>query len=220
VALWRLYHAGVLDPEYADVHPLMLVALTPAGIHMSHPLKSLDDLGGAKLIVASKVNADAIALLGGSPLSIPLDQMYESIQRKLADGAAVAWTSFNPFKIAEVTNYHVDTRLGTSVGMIFMSRKTYEALSPVARKVLDAHSGETQSRAFGAWWDAERKSGKDVTMARNDGRVLVEPTPAQTAAWREKLKPLEADWVSRTPDGGKMLQAYRAQLAQVQGDGD
>ena len=32
----------------------MIIALTPSGIHMSHPLKSLDNLGGAKLVVASK----------------------------------------------------------------------------------------------------------------------------------------------------------------------
>ena len=73
-ALWRLYQSGLLDAEYDTIHPLMLVAMTASGIHMSHPLKSVDSLGGAKLIVASKVNADAITLLGGSPLSIPFSR--------------------------------------------------------------------------------------------------------------------------------------------------
>ena len=124
-ALWRLYKAGVLGNEFADLHPLMIIALTPSGIHMSHPLKSLDNLGGAKLVIASKVNADAITLLGGSPLSIPLSDMYEAIQRGTADGAAVAWTSFDPFHLAEVTNYHVDSRLGTSTAMMFMTKATW-----------------------------------------------------------------------------------------------
>lgn len=215
-ALWRLYATGLLDAEYADIHPLVLVALTPAGLHLSHPLKSLDNLGGTKLIVASKVNGDAIALLGGTPLSIPLNEMYELIQRGIADGAAVAWTSFNPFKLAEVTAYHVEARLGTSVGMIFMTKKTYEALSPQARKILDAHSGEAESRAFGSFWDGERKNGKDVTLARGDKRVVVELTPQQTEAWRQKLAPLNEGWVKVTPDGAKILDAYRAQLAKLQ----
>ena len=215
-ALWRLYKSGLLDAEYADIHPLVLVALTPAGLHMAHPLKSLDTLGGAKLIVASKVNGDAISLLGGTPLSIPLNEMYESIQRGVADGAAVAWTSFNPFKLAEVTSYHVEARLGTSVGMIFMTKKMYDGLSPAAKKALDAHTGEAESRAFGAFWDAERKNGKDVTLARGDKRIVVDLTPQQTEAWRDKLKPLNADWTKSAPDGAKILDAYKAQLEKLQ----
>ena len=184
-ALWRLYRAGMLGNEFADIHPLMIIALTPSGIHMSHPLKSLDNLGGAKLVVASKVNADAITLLGGAPLSIPLSEMYEAIQRGTADGAAVAWTSFDPFKLAEVTSYHVDTRLGTSTAMMFMTKATWDSLSPEAQKVLDKHSGEAVSRAFGAWWDGERKAGKDNTIARGDKRTIVDLTPEQTAAWQK-----------------------------------
>lgn len=218
-ALWRMYKAGILDAEYDTIHPLLLVALTPAGIHLAHPLKSLDSLSGAKLIVASKVNADAINLLGGSPLSIPLFEMYAAIQRGTAEGAAVSWTSFNPFKLAEVTSYHVDTRLGTSVAMIFMSKKKYGTLAPDVKKILDAHSGEAASRSFGAWWDQERKDGKEQTIARHDKRTIIELTDAQTATWREKMKPLEAAWVARTPDGTKIIAAYRAELAKLQAGG-
>lgn len=215
-ALWRLYKAGVLGNEFAGLHPLMIIALTPSGIHMSHPLKSLDNLGGAKLVIASKVNADAITLLGGSPLSIPLSDMYEAIQRGTADGAAVAWTSFDPFKLAEVTNYHVDTRLGTSSAMMFMTEATWDSLSPQAQQAIDKHAGEMESRAFGAWWDGERKAGKDNTMARGDKRTLVELTPEQTAAWQKKLEPLNENWAKNTPDGEKVLAAYRAELAKIE----
>jgi TRAP-type transport system periplasmic protein len=215
-ALWRLYQNGTLGNEFADLHPLMIIALTPSGIHMSHPLKSLDNLGGAKLVIASKVNADAITLLGGAPLSIPLSEMYEAIQRGTADGAAVAWTSFDPFKLAEVTRYHVDTRLGTSSAMMFMTKATWDSLSPEAQKVLDKHSGEAVSRAFGAWWDGERKAGKDNTIARGDKRTIVELTPEQTAAWQKKLEPINENWAKATPDGAKVLAAFKAEIAKLE----
>jgi TRAP-type C4-dicarboxylate transport system substrate-binding protein len=215
-ALWRLYQAGTLGNEFADIHPLMIIALTPSGIHMSHALKSLDNLGGAKLVVASKVNADAITLLGGAPLSIPLSEMYEAIQRGTADGAAVAWTSFDPFKLAEVTSYHVDTRLGTSTAMMFMTKATWDSLSPEGQKVLDKHSGEAVSRAFGAWWDGERKAGKDNTIARGDKRTIVDLTPEQTAAWQKKLEPLNDNWAKNTPDGAKVLAAFKAEVAKIE----
>jgi TRAP-type C4-dicarboxylate transport system substrate-binding protein len=215
-ALWRLYKAGTLGNEFADLHPLMIIALTPSGIHMSHPLKSLDNLGGAKLVIASKVNADAITLLGGAPLSIPLSEMYEAIQRGTADGAAVAWTSFDPFKLAEVTSYHVDTRLGTSSAMMFMTKATWDSLSPEAQKAIDKHSGEMESRAFGAWWDGERKAGKDNTIARGDKRTIVELTHEQTAAWQKKLEPINENWAKNTPDGAKVLAAFKAEVAKIE----
>jgi TRAP-type transport system periplasmic protein len=218
VAFWRLYRTGLIDADFAGIHPLILVALTPAGVHLSHPLKSLDTLAGSKLIIYSKINGQAIELLGGAPLSIPQNEMYEAIQRGVADGAAVSWTSFNPFKLAEVTTYHVEARLGTSVGMVFMTEKTYDALSPAARQIIDAHSGEAASRAFGAFWDAERKEGKETTLARGDKRTVVDLTAQQTEAWRQKLAPLEASWAQSVPDGGKILAAYRAELAKLEGE--
>ncbi|HWE75352.1 MAG TPA: TRAP transporter substrate-binding protein [Stellaceae bacterium] len=215
-AIWRLYKQGLIAGEYEDLHPLMLIALTPAGIHMSHPLKSLDTLAGAKLVVSSKVNADSASLLGGTPLSIPLSEMYAAIQRGTADGTIAAWTSFDPFHLAEVTNYHVDARLGTSAAMMFMTKATYDVLSPVAKKAIDAHSGEMESRAFGAWWDGERKAGRENTVARGDKRTIVDLTPEQTAAWQKKLEPLTENWVRNTPDGEKVLAAYRAELAKIE----
>ena len=110
--------------------------------------------------------------------------MYAAIQRGTAEAAAVSWTSFNPSMLAEVSSYHIDTRLGTSVAMIFMSKKKYGTFAPDVKKILDAHSGEAASRSFGAWWDQERKDGKEQTIARHDKRTIVELTDAQTAAWR------------------------------------
>lgn len=215
-AMWRLYKQGLIAGEYTGLHPLMLIALTPAGIHMSHPLKSLNSLDGAKLVVSSKVNADTATLLGGTPLSIPLSDMYAAIQRGTADGTVAAWTSFDPFKLAEVTNYHIDARLGTSSAMMFMTQASYDALSPEAKKAIDAHSGEMESRAFGAWWDGERKAGRENTVARGDKRTIIDLTPEQTAAWQKKLAPLVDNWVKDTPDGAKVLAAYRAELANIE----
>jgi hypothetical protein len=87
------------------------------------------------------------------------------------------------------------------------------------KKVLDADAGEAASRAFGAWWDQERKDGKDQTIARGDKRTIVQLTDAQTAVWRDKMKLLEAAWVARTPDGEKVIAAYRTELATMQAGG-
>jgi len=214
-AFWRLYKTGLLDAEYDEIVPIMLVALTPAGVHTSKPLKSLTDLTGTKLIVASKITGQAVAHMGGTPLSIPLNDMYEALQRGTADGAAVAWTSFQPFKLAEVTFYHVEASLGTSVGMVFMSKKKYQAMPAAARKVLDAFSGEAESRRFGAFWDRVRDEGRKLALASPHKRTIVNLTPADSALWRKKTEPVVDEWAKTTPNGQKILATYRKLLADV-----
>jgi TRAP-type transport system periplasmic protein len=214
VAMARLYRDGVFAAEYDEVVPLVLVQIAHAGVQTVKPLKSLDDLGGAKLIVTSRTHADVVARLGGTPLSIPLTDMYEAIQRGTVDGAAVGWTAFQPFKLAEVTNYHVDAELGASMGMVFMARKKYDALPAEARRIIDANSGEAESRRFGQFWDRNANEVRAEVKAMS-GHTVVAPSAAQVEGWRGKTAPVIDAWVKATPDGEKILGAFRTTLAKV-----
>jgi hypothetical protein len=73
-----------------------------------------------------------------------------------------------------------------------------------------------ESRAFGAWWDGERKAGKNNTIARGDKRTIVELTPEQTADWQKKLEPINENWAKNTPDGAKVLAAFKAEVAKIE----
>src|SRR5262245_19278149 len=177
VAFWRVYKKGLLDAEYSDIHPLLLSYLTQAGLHMRKPAKTLDNLEGLKLVASGWATGQAITKMGGAPLTIPLNEMYEAISRGTADGATVSWTSFNPFKLAEVTSYHVEAALGTAPAFVYMAKKKFDSFPADVRAVLDRHTGEAESRAFGAWWDGEKKAGRADVIARNDpGRQIVQLT--------------------------------------------
>ena len=175
VAFWRLYQSGALGPEYAEIVPLMLVVFPQSGIHLVHPVASLADLHGLKLIALGKVQADAVTTLGGAPLSIGITDMYTALQRGTADGAVASWTTFDPFRLGDVTRYHLETRLGTSTGMIFMAKKKFDALPSAAQKVLRDNSGEAASRAFGAYLDGDAARVRDNVKA--GGQTVARPMP-------------------------------------------
>jgi TRAP-type C4-dicarboxylate transport system substrate-binding protein len=90
--------------------------------------------------------------LGGLPLAMPIIDIYEAVQRGTADGTTIQWTAFQPFKLAEVTSYHVDVFLGSQPSMVLMAKKNYQALPAQARKLIDDNSGEKQTRVFGQFW--------------------------------------------------------------------
>jgi TRAP-type transport system periplasmic protein len=211
VAFWRLYQSGALGPEYAEIVPLMLVVFPQSGIHLVHPVASLADLHGLKLIALGKVQADAVTTLGGAPLSIGITAMYTALQRGTADGAVASWTTFDPFRLGDVTRYHLETRLGTSTGMIFMAKKKFDALPSAAQKVLRDNSGEAASRAFGAYLDGDAARVRDNVKA--GGQTVAAPDAAHETQWREKLDPVDASYINSVPNGPAILASYRQRLA-------
>ncbi len=213
VAFWRLYKSGALASEYDQVVPIMLVTLPPAAFHFAKPLKSPDTLAGKKLIVPTKVAGDALTALGGSPLSLPLTDMYPAIQRGTADGTMIAWVAFNPWKLAEVTSYQVDIAFGGAAGMIFMSKAKYNALSPAARKIIDDNSGEGPSRAFGKAMADENEVQRQAVKAMPK-QTFVVLTPVQIASWKKKIEPTIDQW-TKQKNGDVVLAQFRRELANI-----
>jgi TRAP-type C4-dicarboxylate transport system substrate-binding protein len=215
VALWRLYKTGLLASEYSEVVPFSFVAFPHNGVHTAKPLKSPDDITGLKLIVASKLAGQAVARLGGTPITLPLLQTYESLQRGTVDGVVTAWTAMPTQKLDEVTTYHVDVELGGSTGFVFIGKKRYDALPEAARKVLDDNTGEGQTRIFGRFWDSEQEKGRAFIERQGSKHTIKTLTPEQEARWRRLVEPVSEEWAKSTPNGEKLLSAYRQLVADV-----
>lgn len=212
VAFWRLYQSGTLDAEYGDIVPLMLIAFPQSGIHLTHTVNSLDDLRGLKLIALGKIQSQVVTALGGAPLSVPATEMYEALQRGTADGAVASWSTFDPFRLGDVTKYHVETQFGTSTAMIFMAKKRFDALPAAAQKVLRDNSGEALSRSFGAYFDSDAARVRDGVRSAS-GQVLTAPSTERSAQWEKSVAPIDAAYVASVPNGQAILDQYRQLLA-------
>jgi TRAP-type C4-dicarboxylate transport system substrate-binding protein len=215
VAFWRLYKSGALDSEYNDTVPLFFGILPPQALHLTKPPKSFDDWSGLRVAVATKNGGEIVTRLGGAPQSIQLIDLYAALQRGGADGVMINWPAFPPFKLNEVTRYHLQAPFGGSATMIFMAKKKWDALPEAARKILAANAGEAESRRFGAFWDSASNGGRGMTQAMGDKQKIVTVTAEQSAALKQKLAPMTAAWVKATPGGDKVLAAFQADLAAV-----
>lgn len=215
VAFYRLYKTGLLDREYADVVPLWLYVYPQNGLHFAKPPKTLANLGGLKVQAINKVNAQIATLLGAAPITLNIGEAYMALQRGTIDATIVPWPAFQPFKLDEVTAYHVEAPLGSGPGMMFMAKKRYEALPAAARKILDDNSGEAAARSWGAFLDklADEAKTHVRTLPR---QKVVELSPEQRAKWHAALASITQQWVAETPGGGTVLNRFRELLAQAQ----
>jgi TRAP-type C4-dicarboxylate transport system substrate-binding protein len=193
------------------VVPLVFGVFGQFQFHFSRPVAPADTLRGLKIAATTKVQLDAVGRLGGTPLSIPPQDVYEALQRRTLDGTMIAWSAFNSFKLGEVTSHHIEIPLGATTTMLFMTRNRYNALSPAARKVVDDNSGEVVSREFGAHQDRLWKEQRALAL-QGGKRTLVPLTSEQDAEWRQKVAPVIEDWAQSRPNGQKILETYRSIL--------
>jgi TRAP-type C4-dicarboxylate transport system substrate-binding protein len=214
VAYWRLLKSGLLDAEYGDIVPLMVTVFPQGSLHLAKPLRALDNLEGRKVLSGGKLGTDLLGKMAATPISLPLSEAYEALQRGTAEGIMVTFTAVLPFKLHEVTTYHVETLLGSTPGAVFMAKKRYDALPAGARRILGANSGEAESRAFGAFWDGEEARNRAAVhgMAKH---TIVAPPPEQAARWRQAAAAVAEEWVKSTPDGEKVLARFRELLAEA-----
>jgi TRAP-type C4-dicarboxylate transport system substrate-binding protein len=214
VAYWRLYKTGLLDAEYRDIKPLALSMYLPQGVHLAKAPTSIDDLKGIRLRVVTKLSGDVIGHLNGTPMVIEPADTFSAVQRGTVDGVVMSWAGLGQLNLLEVTSYHIETPLGTGATMVFMSRKKYDSLPQAAKKLLDDNAGESFSRAYGHNFDQESREQR-APIDASSKHIVAHLSPVQDAHWRASIEPVIDNWTGSHPGGAKLLETYRALLADV-----
>lgn len=217
VAFWRLYKSGLLDSDYKDVHPLTIAMYPQAVLHSAKRPSAIDDFSGLKIVANSKMTGDIITKLGGTPISLLIQETYAALQRHTVDAVMTAYPAMVAFKFGEVAPVHIDAQLGGGATMLIMAKEKWNQLPPAVQKVLDDNSGEALARLYGIENDAQQDSGRKAAMEM-PGQTMMVPTAAEDEAFQKKLAPVADDWVKDNPDGAAVLAKFRELLAQAQAE--
>ena len=213
-ALWRIYKSGALDKEFDRVRPLMLIALPQSLVHLRAAPKSLEDLTGERIIGPTQMTGLAAKYMGAQTISLPSNAAYDAINRGTADGTILSYNVYFTFKIGEVTHYHIDQSMGTAAGMVFMTRKTYDALPAAAKAALDKNSGEDVSAEYGGWWDRDNANNREIAK-KDPNQKVVDLSPELKAKWAKRLEDADAEWMKSRPGVEKVLVQYKQCLADI-----
>jgi TRAP-type C4-dicarboxylate transport system substrate-binding protein len=213
-ALWRIYAAGVTAEDYTSVRPLTLFAFATSQLHSARRIATAADLNGLKIGVQAKMQADMFQSLGAAPVTMTSTDFYQSLQRGLIVGASMSWAGVQVFKLAEVSHYHLNFPIGPAAGYIIMNKEAYARLPQKGREAIDKHSGEAWARMIadaGIAYDADIISRVKATP----GHEFRDLTPQETERWRTLLAPITEEWARSTPDGVKVVEAYKREVAAI-----
>ena len=211
LALWRIQAKGATSSDFNLVKPLALFTFGSSILHTTKPIRTIEDYKGVKLGAPTKNYAETLVLFGAAPVTITPTEYYQSVSRGLVDGIPVSWSGLMAFKLFEVTKNHLDTPMGLAPAYFVMNKQSFARLPEKARRAIDELSGEKLSGRIG-------KAGKDTDLenrtkvAQMPGHTINALTSQETARWKKILAPVTDGWVKATPDGSRVLAAFREEV--------
>lgn len=139
-----------MKEEWSKVKLLSLTSSDVCNLALREKqVKTLEDLQGLRVGTVWATVLKIVRLLPCAAVQMTPEDMYMSLQRKMADGVLIPNAALWPWKITEVTKYHTIGNFAVMPTAWAMSKQAYEQkLPPDIRKVFDDIS-PSFARLFG-----------------------------------------------------------------------
>lgn len=184
-----------IQKEYEDVHLLFLWVSLPYEIHtVKKPVRTIADMQGLKLATNPAAKA-ALEGLKAVPVTMPPPKIYQTVEKGVADGSALAWGAFKAWKIVEVTNYHTNVSLGGVPYWTAMNKNTWDKLPKDIQKIVNEVTAEMMPDKLCGAVTGEMKKGIEIT--KKQGHEIIDISAEDRPKWVATGKPAWDQWAKK-----------------------
>ena len=166
--------------ELDDVQVMYLHAHGPGLLHTRQkPVSKMADLKGLK-IRSHGFSAKTVKALSGTPVAMPMPEVYQALQKGVVDGAMYPLESNKGWKLGDVNrNVTIDNSMAyTTCFYVVMNKAKWAALPPDAQKAIAKINEEWIPKHGQAWVDSDKagleflksKGGKVVTLSADEAK--------------------------------------------------
>jgi len=203
-ALWAAYKDH-LAGEFPGTKPLALWTSEPNVMIMRDKVvRTPADLAGLKIRVAGATAAEVATALGATPVQMPINQVYNSLQTGLIDGVFTGSSTLSDFKLDEVAD---SITLGAPLGRLtfyaVLNEKVYGSLPDEQKAALDAASGAALSQSAEEAWLATSLAALDAARA-DAANTMIDLSADEIAAFADAVAGVVDKYVSDV-DGAKAM---------------
>ena len=192
--LANAYYKKFQPKEMADTKILYIHGHGPGLFHTKKVIRSLDEIKGMR-IKSSGTSGLIVKALGGVPVTMPIPETYEALQKGLADGILLPIESLKNWKFSEFLNCTVKN-YGVSFSnamFVTMNKEKWNSLPKEIQQVFEQVSEEWIDKQ-GRVWDDLEKEALEFALKKK-GYTVVSVSKEEEAKTREKMKPILAEYV-------------------------
>lgn len=194
-ALLAFANKWLLDKDFKGIKIIHMHATDAAVFHTTKkPLKTMEDFKGMKIRAPGRYVGEVVKALGGTPVGLPLGDVYEALERGQIDGMAMNWAIIPSYKFQEVTKYNLETPVYQNAIMVLMRQASYDALPADLKKIIDDNISIEKSVEVAKKIDLLTADAKKVL--RDNGNTLYSITPEERTRWAEAAKPAYKIWIN------------------------
>ncbi|WP_045215260.1 TRAP transporter substrate-binding protein [Desulfonatronovibrio magnus] len=190
LVLWDLYEK-YQPAEFEQVKVLTMFANAPSNLMTRQPVQSLEDLQGLE-IRASGTASRILELLGAVPVSMPMPETPEALQRGMVKGLLSSMEVLLDFNFAAYTPYQTLLDLQIYPFAVIMNKRKWDSLPEEVQQVME-DLGREQALWTGRYMDAHVKKALDYAAENYDAQ-LFELTAEEYDIIDEKLAGLVDEW--------------------------
>ncbi len=197
--LWKLYTMfPEIQEQWKDVK--LLAAWTTAPylfLTTKKQIKTLEDFKGMKMRMTGGVGTEMMKLMGGVPVSIPMPQVYENLQKGVIDGLASNIEAILGFRFYEVADQYTFVPTICVTQELIMNKRVWEGLPKDIQEQIMSVSGEAAGiRYGGSVFDRATDQLPAVVKENNFKMDVYTPPEEEITRWKETVgKPLWDKWV-------------------------
>ena len=191
---WEVFntHPAIREGEYKDVEVLWW-GTTDLGHFLTVDQKnSRADLQGIRLRSPSIIGNDVITALGAVPVTLPVPEVYDAIDRGTVDGTLLPISTLISFNLSEVVNNVLEMNMYATPLHMVMNRDSWNKISPsdqaIMRELLDEFPEKIGRLYVG---DTER----GYARAAEAGITITVPTAEALAEFHQYMDPLIDGWL-------------------------
>ena len=171
------------------------------------------DIKGMKVRPSQATVAAWVTLLGGTNVQASATEVRDVMEKGVAEAVTFPWGSVPLLGVDKVTKYHMDAPLHTVTFQWLMSPRTYAAMSPAQKKVIDDHCTTEWAGKFADPWADFEHAGLAKVKAE-PGHEVYTITDAQLDEWKKSAEPLEKQWTDNVRKAGGDPDAIMKELKQ------
>ncbi|ODT83689.1 MAG: ABC transporter substrate-binding protein [Pelagibacterium sp. SCN 64-44] len=193
--IWK--NIDLFQPEYQRVKLIALWSSAANLLYTKKPVRSPADLAGLNIRVPSRNAGLLVEAWGGSPVSMPVSEIYTALQTGVIDGAMIDGTATTAFRLAEVTDYlTVGIESTISPFFIVMNRDQFNALPADQQAALE--EAGLQASVLGNQTQLNVAAAGIKAFADAPGKELITLSEDEARAFHDLNAPVVARIVAET----------------------
>ncbi len=186
-AIWNEF-PDLMESQWTDFKVLWLVPSLPTFFYLTDKVvHTMEDMKGLELRVPSAILGDITKNLGALPISMPMQDWINSLDKGTTDGGTSTTGGMYDFQIADKFECTPNFSLGCSINFFIMNMDSWNRLPPEFQKVIDDSLEWSRQDAIDTWVEDEKMTHE---YSLEKGIQFIELTDDEYARWDEAVKPV------------------------------